>query len=74
MSVSWELVGVERGCIPRRAVVLKHNCGVKFGASGVLDIIGLISLGGGLGSCGLEGGGGGLVFFQSMPARLLYWL
>ena len=59
--------------LPRRAVWLKQNCGVKLGASGVLDMTSRAGRGGGGRSCEVDGGGGGLGRFQSMPARLVYY-
>ena len=70
MSVSWELVVRWAADLPRRAVWLKQNWGVRCGASGVLDMTGPASLGRG----GGEVGGCGSAFFQNMPARLLCWL
>ena len=72
MSVSWELAVRVGNCLPRSAVWLKQNCGVKFSASGVLDMTSRAGLGCDDASC--EGGGGddGLARFQSMPARLVY--
>ena len=64
------------GDIPRRAVELKQNWGVKLGASGVLDMTGPPTVLGrvGGGDEAEEVGGCGSFLFQRMPARLLCWL
>lgn len=69
MSVSYGLIRHEEGTIPRRAVWLKQNCGVRTGCSGVRD---MMRRGGseGIGS----GGGGGGSRFQIMPASMFRYV
>lgn len=76
MSVSLVGAGGYWGVdLPRSAVWLKQNCGVRFGASGVLDMTGLAGLGGvDIVGEGGETGGCESLLFQSMPARLICWL